>query len=87
MMSRRLSERALPDFSQLIDGSSQLLLTHVDEQRRVGELACDSDGFPRIYVGRVWLRSLAHLGDRRATAPRSSSRIDTVVSGEGGGAC
>lgn len=69
-MSRRLSERALPDFSQLIDRDSQLALLDEHEQGSARQVSSEADDWPRFFIGRCWLRTLAmvgHLAHRAGT--------------------
>lgn len=90
-MSRRLSERALPDFSHLIDRDAQLSLAQRDERGGRQELAFEVTGvWPRFYVGRLWLRTLAqagHNGHVAAFLQGVSSRLSRTVSGESGAPC
>jgi len=90
-MSRRLSERALPDFSQLIDGNPQLSLTPDNQQGRGREVRFHITGtWPQLFIGRAWLRALAqcgHLAHRAGTAVAPSSRKPNDLSGEGGATC
>lgn len=87
-MSQRLSERALPDFSQLIDGDAQLALAQRDAGGGRQKLVFEAAGvWPRLYVGRLRLRTLAqagHDGHLAAFLHGVSSRLARTVSGEGG---
>ena len=88
-MSRRLTERALPNFSQLIDGPPQLELAQGDERLGVDQGEADRQGgvWPRLYVGRFWLECAAHAGHSAAPWLALSARRESEVSGEGGVTC